>query len=126
MTSVLPKSSRQLTRSIRVVVLIVSIVFLFSASSVLARGGGHSGGHGGGHSGGHAGHSGDHRGHHAGHAGDGHRGILSHSMTRDHFTNLNPCVPTDKPSADCPQLGEKRWQTIPAEKTQNRFESRFD
>jgi hypothetical protein len=42
------------------------------------------------------------------------------------FTNQNPCAPTDKISEDCPQLGEKQWQTIPAEKAQNRFESRFE
>jgi hypothetical protein len=27
---------------------------------------------------------------------------------------------------DCPQLGEKQLQTIPAEKAGNRFESRFE
>jgi len=49
-------------------------------------------------------------------------GITGGSFTRGHFLNQNPCAPTDKTSADCPQLGGKPWQAIPAEKTQNRFE----
>src|SRR5215831_954628 len=51
--------------------------------------------------------------------------VTASSIARDHFTNQNPCVATDKISENCPQLGEKPWQTIP-EKTQNRFESRFE
>jgi hypothetical protein len=43
-----------------------------------------------------------------------------------HFMNRHPCPPTDKISEDCPKLGEKQWQTIPAEKSGNRFESRFE
>jgi len=35
------------------------------------------------------------------------------------------CPYPDKTLADCPELGEKQWQAIPAENG-NRFESRFD
>jgi hypothetical protein len=40
--------------------------------------------------------------------------------------NQNRCPSIDKNSGDCSQLGEKQWQTIPAEKVGNRFESRFE
>src|SRR5262249_4267518 len=65
------------------------------------------------------------RRHHGGHAGSGLGGVTAGSIAREHFTNKNPCAHTDKISENCPQLGEKPWQTIP-EKTQDRFESRFE
>ncbi len=127
MRYLLAESTRHLIWRIRTLALIISIVFVLGSTSVFARGGGHSGGHGGGHSGGHGGHSGGHGGHHhGGHVGDKLGGITGGSTARGHFTNQNPCAPTDKISEDCPQLGEKQWQTIPAEKAQNRFESRFE
>jgi hypothetical protein len=49
-----------------------------------------------------------------------------HVGSPGHFTNQFPCVPMDKTSVDCPPFGEKQSQTIPGEKPQNRFESRFD
>ena len=101
---------------IRIVALIISIVLVFGSASVFARGGGHAGGHGGGHSGGHGGHSDGHRGHPGGHADSRLGGFTAGSIARGHFTNQNPCVPTDKISENCPQLGEKSWQMIPAEK----------
>ena len=101
----------------------VGVVLVFGSPPVFARGGGHSGGHGGGHQGGHGGHSG-HRGH--SHTGDTHGRMTTGTTARHHFTNQNPCPPTDKISEDCLQLGEKQWQTIPAEKAGNRFESRFE
>ncbi len=52
--------------------------------------------------------------------------ITSGTTARGHFMNQNPCPSTDKTLADCPQLGEKQLQTIPAEKAENRFESRFE
>src|SRR5262245_2165972 len=122
MRSAFGKSTSHLAWKIRTVALIISIVLVFGSTSVVARGGGH----GGGHSGGRGGHSGGHRGHHGGHAGSGLGGFTAGSIARGHFTNQNPCLPTDKISENCPQLGEKPWQTIPAEKTQNRFESRFE
>ena len=106
--------------------LVISIVFVFSASPVFARGGGHGGGRGGGHSGGHAGHSGHHRGHHGDHVGDKLGGTTEGSIGRRHFTNQNLCAPADKIWVDCLPPGEKRWQTIPADQGRNRFESRFD
>src|SRR6516165_10520433 len=36
--------------------------------------------------------------------------------------NQHTCPFTDKTLADCRQLDEKQWQTIPAEKVGNRFE----
>ena len=99
---------------------VVAAVLLMAGPAAAQHHGG--GGHGGGHSGGHHGHSGGHPGHHLDHVGGGLGGITGGSFTRGHFLNQNPCVPTDKTSADCPQLGGKPWQAIPAEKTQNRFE----
>lgn len=124
MRYLLAESTRHLMWRIRTLALIISMVFVFVGSTlVFARGGGH----GGGHSGGHGGHSGGHRGHHhGGHSGGKLGGFTGASTTRGYFTNQNPCVPTDKVSEDCPQLGEKQWQTIPAEKAGNRFESRFE
>ena len=124
MRYVLAKSTRHLIWKIRTLALIIGIVLVFGSMPVVARGGGHSGGHGGGHSGGHGGHSGGHRGHHGGHTGNTHGRITTGTTARHHFTNQNPCPPTDKTLADCLQLGE--WQTIPAEKAENRFESRFE
>jgi len=111
---------------IRALALIIIIVFGFGSTPVFARGGGHSGGHGGGHSGGHGGHSGGHRGHHGGHTGDKHGRITSGTTARGHFMNQHRCPTTDKTLADCPELNEKQWQAIPAEKADNRFESRFE
>src|SRR5262245_64559044 len=122
MRSAFGKSTSDLVWKIRNVALIISIVLVFGSTSVFARGGGH----GGGHSGGHGGHSEGHRGHHEGHAGSSLGGFTASSIARGHFTNQNPCGPTDKISENCPQLGEKPSQTIPAEKTQNRFEYRFE
>src|SRR5215472_9821342 len=114
MRCVLARPTKHLIWRIRTLALILSLIFVFGASSALARGGGHGGGgHGGGGHGG--GHSGDHRGHHGSHVG-----------SSGHFTNQIPCAPMDKTSVDCPPFGEKQSQTIPEEKPQNRFESRFD
>src|SRR5262249_14114402 len=126
MRSAFGKSTSDLVWKIRTVALIISVVLVFGSTSVFARGGGHGGGHGGSHSGGHGGHSGGHRGHHGGHAGSGLGGFTAGSIARGHFTNQNPCLPTDKISENCPELGEKQWKEIPAEKAGNRFESRFD
>jgi hypothetical protein len=43
-----------------------------------------------------------------------------------HLLNQNPCVPTGKISADCLHLGNTQSQTIPAEKAQSGFKSRFE
>jgi len=59
MRHVLVKSTSHLSWRIRTLALIISTVFVFGATSVFARGGGHGGGHGG-HSGRHSGHSGGH------------------------------------------------------------------
>jgi len=112
MRHILAKSTSRLIWKIVTLPLIMVIVLVFGSTPVLARGGGHGGGHSGGH-----------RGHHG---GSRLGGFTASSIARGHFTNQNPCVPTDKISENCPQLGEKPWQTIPAEKTQNRFESRFE
>src|SRR6266436_7437907 len=109
MTCVLEKSTRRFLWRIRTLTLIISVVLVFGSTPVFARGGGH----GGGHSGGHGGHSGGHGGHPGGHAGNKHGRITSGTTTTSHFTNPNPCNPIDKNSGDCPQLGEKQWQTIP-------------
>jgi hypothetical protein len=122
MRYVLAKSTGYLTRMIRRLPLIVGVVLVFGSTPVFARGGGH----GGGHSGGHGGHSGAHGGHDGGHAGGDHGRITRGSSARDHFTNQNPCISTNKISGDCPQFDEKQSQTIPAEKAGNRFESRFE
>src|SRR5215470_16379151 len=114
MRCVLARPTKHLIWRIRTLALILSLIFVFGASSALARGGGHGGGgHGGGGHGG--GHSGGHGGHHGSHVG-----------SSGHFTNQIPCAPMDKTSVDCPPFGEKQSQTIPEEKPQNRFESRFD
>ena len=107
---------------IRTLALSIGIVLVFGSTPVLARGGGQ----GGGHPGGHGGHSSGHRGHHGGHTGNTRGRITSGTTARHHFTNQNPCPPIDKTLADCLQLGEKQWQTIPAEKAKSRFESRFE
>ena len=119
------QSNRRLMSRIRAFALIVVIAFVFSSTSVYARGGGHSGGRGGGHSGRHGGHSG-HKAHPAGHTGSKHGRITSGTTTRGDFTNQHRCPTTDKIWPDCTELGEKQWQAIPAEKAGNRFESRFD
>ena len=98
---------------IRTLALIMGLVLLFGSTPVLARGGGHGGGHSGGH-----------RGHHGGHAGNTLGRITNGTTARGYFMNQHTCPSTDKTLADCPQLGE--WQTIPAEKAENRFESRFE
>jgi hypothetical protein len=118
------QSNRRLMSRIRAFALIVVIAFVFSSTSVYARGGGHPGGRGGGHSGRHGGHSG-HKAHPAGHTGSKHGRITSGTTTGGHFMNRR-CPYTDKTLADCPELTEKQWQAIPAEKAGNRFESRFD
>ena len=118
MRSAFGKSTSHLVWKIRTVALIISVVLVFGSTSVFARGGGH----GGGHSGGHGGRSGGDRGHHG---GSGLGGFTASSIARDHFTNQNPCAHTDRISENCPQLGGEAVQTIP-EKTQNRFESRFE
>jgi hypothetical protein len=123
MRYVLAKSSKHLMSKIRTLAPIISIVFVFGSTPVLARGGGHSGGHGSGHSGGH---SGAHRGHHGGHTGNTLGWITSGTTARSYFMNQHTCPSTDKTLADCRQLDEKQWQTIPAEKVGNRFESRFE
>jgi hypothetical protein len=122
MRYLLAESTRHPIWRIRTLALIIGIVFVFGSTPVFARGGGH----GGGHSGGHGGHPGGHGGqHHGGHIGDRLGGITG-GAAAGHFMNPNPCAPTDKILKDCPQLGEKQLQTIPAEKAGNRFESRFD
>jgi hypothetical protein len=118
MRYVLAKSTRHLMSKIRTLAPIISIVFVFGSTPVLARGGGH----GGGHSGGHGGHSGGHGGHHGGHAGNTLGSITRGTTARGHFMNQNPCPSIDKNSGDCPQLGEKQWQTIPAEKAEDGVE----
>jgi hypothetical protein len=40
--------------------------------------------------------------------------------------NQRRCPTNDKIWPDCPELTEKQWQAIPAEKAGNRFESRFE
>lgn len=115
-----PEITRHLMWKIRTLALIMGLVLLFGSTPVLARGGGH----GGGHSGGHGGHSGGHGEHHGGHAGNTLGRITSGTTARGYFMNQHTCPSTDKTLADCPQLGE--WQTIPAEKAENRFESRFE
>ena len=128
MRCVLPTSTNPTsTKLFRIptLALVISIVFVFSASSVFARGGGH-GGHGGGHSGGHIAHSAHHGGHHGDHVGDKLGGTTEGSIRQRHFTNQNPCVPTEKIWVDCLQPGENQRQFMPAEKAQDRFESRFD
>jgi hypothetical protein len=122
MRYVLAKSTRHLMWRIRTLALSIGIVLVFGSSPVFARGGGH----GGGHSGGHGGHSGGHRGHDGGHNVNKHGRITTGTTTSGHLMNQNPCLSPDKTLADCPQLGEKQWQTIPAEKAGNRFESRFE
>ena len=126
MTCVLEKSTKHFLWRIRTLTLVISMVFGVGAAPVFARGGGRSGGHGGGHSGGHGGHSGGHRGHHGGHVGDKHGRITSGTTGSGYFMNQRRCPSTDKTLTDCPELGEKQWQTIPAEKSGNRFESRFE
>jgi len=119
---------KSISWGIRTLALVIGIIFISSASSALARGGGHGGGHGGhgsGQSGGHTGHSG-HSEHHGSHVVAKPGGTSGGTITRRHFTNQNPCVPSDKPSSDCPEFGEEQSQTIPAEKSQNKLEYRFD
>src|SRR6266436_4468662 len=103
MRYVLAKSTRHLMWKIWTLALIISVLLVFGSTPVFARGGGHGG-----------------------HAGDRHGRITSGTTAGGHFMNQNPCPSIDKNSGDCPQLGEKQWQTIPAEKTENRFESRFE
>jgi len=122
MICALEKSTRHFLWRIRTLPLIISIVFVVGVAPVFARGGGHSGGHGGDHSGGHGDHSGGHGGHHGDHSGDKHGRITTGTTARGHFTSQNPCPPTDKMSEDCPQLGEKQWQTIQAEKAEDGVE----
>jgi hypothetical protein len=111
---------------IRTLALIIIMVFGYGSTTVFARGGGHSGGgHGGGRSGGHGGHSGGHKGHPGGHTGGKYGRITSGATDSGHFMNRR-CPYADKTWADCPELIEKQWQAIPAEKARNRFESRFD
>jgi len=107
---------------------IMSMVLVFGSTPVFARGGGHSdGGHaGGGHSGGHGGRSCGQRGHHGVHTGGKHGRITSGTTENGYSMKQRRCPFTDKTLADCPELGEKQWQEIPAEKAGNRFESRFD
>jgi hypothetical protein len=119
MRYLLAESTRHLIWRIRTLAPIIGVVFVFGSTPVFARGGGH----GGGHSGGHSGHSGGHGGlHHGGHVGDRLGGITGGSTARGHFTNQNPCAPTDKISEDCSRLGEKQSQTIQAEKAEDRVE----
>jgi hypothetical protein len=99
MTSILEKSTRHSLWRIRTLALIISAVLIFGSTPVFARGGGHSGGHGG------------HGGHHGGHTGDKHGPITTGTTARHHFTNQNPCTPTDKISEDCAKLDEKQLQT---------------
>jgi hypothetical protein len=125
MRYLLAESTRHRMWRIQTLALIISIVFVFGSTPVFARGGGHGGGHSGGHGGHSGGHGGNH-GDHGGHAGDKHGRITTGTTARGYFMNQNPCPSIDKNSEDCPQLGEKQWQTIPAEKSGNRFESRFE
>jgi hypothetical protein len=125
MRCLLAKSNRQLIWRIRALTLIISVVIVFGATPVFARGGGHGGGHGGGNSGGHGGHSGSHGGHAGGHTDGKHGRITSGTTTGGNFVNRR-CPYTDKTWPDCPELTEKQWQVTPAEKTGNRFESRFE
>src|SRR5215467_15483468 len=129
MRSAFGKSTSHLVWKIRTVALIISVVLVFGSTSVFARGGGHGGGHSGGHggrSGGHGGHPGSHRGHDGGHTGGEHGRITGGTTTRGNFMNQRRCPTTDKIWPDCPELTEKQWQAIPAEKAGNRFESRFE
>jgi len=119
------QSNRQLMCRIRAFALIVVIAFVFSSTSVSARGGGHGGGHGG-HSGGHAGHSGGHGGKHGNHPSGIHGRSTTGTTGTGYFMNQRRCPTTDKIWPDCPELTEKQWQAIPAEKAGNRFESRFE
>ena len=122
----LAESTRPLTWRIRTLALVTVLVFGFGSTAVFGRGGGHSGGgRGGGHSGRHGGHSG-HKAHPAGHTGGKPGRITSGTTTGGHFMNQYRCPTTDKIWPDCPELTEKQWQAIPAEKAGNRFESRFD
>ena len=124
----LAKSTRHLMGRIRTLALIIIMVFGLGSTAVFARGGGHSGGgHGGGHSGGHGGgHSGGHRGHTGSQTSGKHGRITSGAKTGGHFMNQYRCPTADKTLADCPELTEKQWQPIPAERDGNRFESRFE
>jgi hypothetical protein len=123
----LVKSTRHLMGRIRTFALILIMVFGFGSTAAFARGGGHSGGgHGGGHSSGHGGHPSGHRGHPGGHTGGKHGRITSGTTTRGNFMNQRRCPTTDKIWPDCPELTEKQWQAIPAERAGNRFESRFE
>jgi hypothetical protein len=128
MKCVAGKPTKRLIRKIRMLAPLISIVLVFGSTPVFGRGGGHSGGGhaGGGHSGGHSGRSGGHGGHHGGHTSGKHGRITSGTTDSGYFMNQHRCPPTDKTLADCPELGEKQWQEIPAEKAGNRFESRFD
>ena len=58
---------------------------------------------------------------------DGHTGntlgwITSGTTARSYFMNQHTCPSTDKTLADCRQLDEKQWQTIPAEKAEDGVE----
>src|SRR5262249_37994605 len=119
------QSNRQLMCRIRAFALIVVIAFGFSSPSVAAGGGGHGGGHGG-HSGGHAGPSGGHGGKHGNHPSGIHGRSTTGTTGTGYFMNQRRCPTTDKIWPDCPELTEKQWQAIPAEKAGNRFESRFE
>ena len=123
----LAKPNRQLMWRIWALALIISIVFAFGSTAVFARGGGHSGGgHAGGHSGGRGSHSGGHEGHHGDHTGGKHGFSRSGATAESNFMDQHRCPSIHKNLADCPELGETQWQTNPAEKTGNRFESRFE
>src|SRR6516165_10613417 len=102
---------KSISWGIRTLAQVIGLIFTSSASSALARGGGHGGGHGSGQSGGHTGHSG-HSEHHGSHVVAKPGGTSGGTITRRHFTNQNPCVPSDKPSSDCPEFGEEQSQTI--------------
>jgi hypothetical protein len=120
------KTTRHPMGRIRTLALIIIMVFGFGSTAAFARGGGHSGGgHGGGHSSVHGGHSGGHRGHPGGHNSGKHGRITGGTTTRGDFMNRR-CAYTDRTWADCPELTEKQWQAIPAEKAGNSFESRFE
>ena len=123
----LAKPTGQLMWRIWALALIISIVFVFGSTAVFARGGGHSGGgHAGGHSGGRGSHSGGHEGHHGDHTGGKHGFIRSGATAGSNFMDQHRCPSIHKNLADCPEFGETQWQTNPAEKTGNRFESRFE
>ncbi len=128
MKCVVAKRAKHLMWKIRMLTPIISIVFVFGSAPVFARGGGHSGGgHGGGHSGGRGNHSGRQGGHHGGHDGGKHGRITSGTTDSGYFMNQRRCPSTGKTLTDCPELEQKQWQEIPAEKAAgNRFESRFD